>query len=68
MASESLLERFPALKSLSAGRRLRRIPWVRQTAATDCGAACLAMVLAYHGKPAREAQAEIMVLAQANTL
>jgi hypothetical protein len=25
-------------------------------------------VLAYHGKPAREAQAEIMVLAQANTL
>jgi ATP-binding cassette, subfamily B, bacterial len=28
----------------------RRVPWVRQMAMTDCGAACLAMVLAYHGK------------------
>jgi ATP-binding cassette, subfamily B, bacterial len=28
----------------------RRVPWVRQMAVTDCGAACLAMVLAYHGK------------------
>jgi ATP-binding cassette subfamily B protein len=28
----------------------RRVPLVRQLAFTDCGAACLAMVLAYHGK------------------
>jgi ATP-binding cassette subfamily B protein len=28
----------------------RRVPWIRQLALTDCGAACLAMVLAYHGK------------------
>jgi ATP-binding cassette, subfamily B, bacterial len=28
----------------------RRVPFVRQLAFTDCGAACLAMVLAYHGK------------------
>jgi ATP-binding cassette subfamily B protein len=28
----------------------RRVPIVRQLAFTDCGAACLAMVLAYHGK------------------
>jgi ATP-binding cassette subfamily B protein len=28
----------------------RRVPWIRQMAMTDCGAACLAMVLAYHGK------------------
>jgi ATP-binding cassette subfamily B protein len=28
----------------------RRVPWVRQMAVADCGAACLAMVLAYHGK------------------
>jgi ATP-binding cassette subfamily B protein len=28
----------------------RRVPWVRQMAMADCGAACLAMVLAYHGK------------------
>jgi ATP-binding cassette, subfamily B, bacterial len=29
----------------------RRIPVVLQTRQTDCGAACLAMVLAYHKKP-----------------
>jgi ATP-binding cassette subfamily B protein len=45
----SLLERFPALRGLRLGRR-RRIPFVQQTAATDCGAACLAMVLGYYGK------------------
>jgi ATP-binding cassette, subfamily B, bacterial len=28
----------------------QRVPWVEQMAMTDCGAACLAMVLAYHGK------------------
>jgi ABC-type bacteriocin/lantibiotic exporter with double-glycine peptidase domain len=31
----------------------RRIPVVRQTAQTDCAAACLTMVLAYHGKGVR---------------
>ena len=46
----ALFERFPALARLRAGRR-RRIPFVQQTAATDCGAACLAMVLGYYGKP-----------------
>jgi ABC-type bacteriocin/lantibiotic exporter with double-glycine peptidase domain len=45
----SLLDRFPALAGLRLARR-RRIPFVQQTAATDCGAACLAMVLGYHGK------------------
>lgn len=29
---------------------LRRIPYVQQMQQADCGAACLAMVLAYHGK------------------
>ncbi|MDP8931700.1 MAG: cysteine peptidase family C39 domain-containing protein, partial [Actinomycetota bacterium] len=28
----------------------RRVPWVGQMELADCGAACLAMVLAYHGK------------------
>jgi ATP-binding cassette, subfamily B, bacterial len=28
----------------------RRVSWVRQMGLADCGAACLAMVLAYHGK------------------
>ena len=45
----SLLARFPALRALRLGRR-RRIPFVQQTTATDCGAACLAMVLGYYGK------------------
>jgi len=42
--SPSLLERFPALGGLRLGRR-RRIPFVQQTMATDCGPACLAMVM-----------------------
>jgi ABC-type bacteriocin/lantibiotic exporter with double-glycine peptidase domain len=47
-----LQERFPALKRLGrAGRR--RIPLVQQLSVTECGAACLAMVLGYHGKNVR---------------
>jgi ATP-binding cassette subfamily B protein len=45
-----LLERFPALKRLARQPTSRRIPLVRQLAATDCGAAALAMALGYHGK------------------
>ncbi len=31
-------------------KRPRRIPFVQQLSATDCGPACLAMLLGYHGK------------------
>ena len=48
MAKQRLLERFPAFRSLGAQRK--RIPFVAQMAATDCGAACLSMALGYHGK------------------
>ena len=49
--SLTLLDRFPALRKLAAKRpRHRRIPYIQQTTSTDCGAACLAMVLAFHGK------------------
>ena len=48
--TRSLLERFPALRNLRSFNRHRRVPYVQQTAAADCGPACLAMVLAYHGK------------------
>jgi len=46
----NLLERFPALHRLGSHRRAQRIPYIQQVTATDCGAASLAMVLAYHGK------------------
>lgn len=49
-AISDLVERFPALRRLPSDRKARRIPLVRQLAATDCGAAALAMVLGYHGK------------------
>jgi ATP-binding cassette subfamily B protein len=45
--------RFPALRGLALGGKRRRIPFVQQTAATDCGAASLCMVLGYHGKSVR---------------
>jgi ATP-binding cassette, subfamily B, bacterial len=35
---------------VDGGRRRARIPFVPQMAAADCGAACLAMTLAYHGR------------------
>ena len=46
----SILKRFPALGKLKRKQRKRRIPYIQQTSAADCGAACLAMVLGYHGK------------------
>jgi len=50
--ARDLEARYPALGRL-APRRRRRIPVMRQLSATECGAACLAMVLAYHGRPVR---------------
>ncbi len=49
--SSSLVARYlPALRKLALVRRRGRVPFVQQTAATDCGAACLAMTLALHGR------------------
>src|ERR1700680_3992047 len=44
---------FPALRGLRLGGRRRRITLIQQTAATDCGPACLTMVLGYFGKSVR---------------
>lgn len=44
----SLMQRFPALRRLQ--ERLKTLPEVRQLSATDCGAACLCMVLGYYGR------------------
>ncbi len=49
---ESLDSRFPALRRLAFTRR-RTIPHVQQTTSSDCGAACLTMVLGFHGKHLR---------------
>ena len=45
-AMDELLRRFPVLARLGRFGRERRIPIVRQPSATECGVACLAMVLA----------------------
>ncbi len=49
MSQRQLADRFPALHKLRLNFG-RRLPIVRQTTNADCGAACLAMVLAWHGK------------------
>ena len=48
-----LHERFPALKKIAFTGRNRRVPFIQQVTASDCGAASLTMVLAYHGKHLR---------------
>ena len=45
----SLADRFPALSKLGA-TRAKRIPYISQLEWSDCGAACLAMSLAFHGR------------------
>ncbi len=45
--------RLARLESLGKEGRAGKIPFVAQLTATDCGAACLTMVLAMHGKEVR---------------
>jgi ATP-binding cassette, subfamily B, bacterial len=52
-AGAGLVDAFPALKRLGRTRAPGRIPVVRQLAEAECGAACLAMVLAFFGKTVR---------------
>ncbi|MCI0388647.1 MAG: peptidase domain-containing ABC transporter [Acidobacteria bacterium] len=46
----SLFARYPVLRKLEARGAARRIPFIQQLSDTECGAACLGMVLAYYGK------------------
>src|SRR5215813_7111113 len=45
-----LTERFPVLRRLEQSQGGGKIPFLQQLSATDCGPACLAMVLGYFGK------------------
>src|SRR5687768_14536200 len=49
-APASWLSRLPSLQRLGVRQRWGRIPFVQQVTATECGAACLAMVLRYYGR------------------
>ena len=60
---ESWATRFPALASLNLVARRRRIPVVRQMTDTECGAACLAMVLGYWGRSAELADVRQKMIA-----
>jgi ATP-binding cassette subfamily B protein len=46
----SAAELFPVLEKLERFRRGRKVPFVQQLEVTDCGAACLAMVLGHLGR------------------
>jgi ABC-type bacteriocin/lantibiotic exporter with double-glycine peptidase domain len=43
-------ELFPSLEKLARARRGHKVPFVQQLEATDCGAACLTMVLGHLGR------------------
>ncbi|MBX3185714.1 MAG: peptidase domain-containing ABC transporter [Labilithrix sp.] len=45
--------RFPVLERLGDFLPKKTVPFIAQTTATDCAAAALAMVLAYHGREVR---------------
>src|SRR5690349_10357575 len=49
-STETIVDEFPALKKLHAVHKRRRIPFVQQMQWSDCGAACLAMVLKSFGR------------------
>src|SRR5262245_56852982 len=50
LPSATLTDRFPALRRLRGTNRSSEIPFIQQLSPTECGGACLAMVLAYYGK------------------
>jgi ATP-binding cassette subfamily B protein len=45
-----ILNKFPAMTGIEGSKRFGSIPYVQQLSATECGVACLAMVLRYYGK------------------
>jgi ABC-type bacteriocin/lantibiotic exporter with double-glycine peptidase domain len=54
--SKAIVASFPALARLGFTRSKRTVPFVQQLEWTDCGAASLCMVMAYHGKQVKLAE------------
>src|SRR5277367_4000633 len=52
----SITDSFPALAKLGFSRLQRAVPFVQQLEWTDCGAASLCMVMAYHRKQVKLAE------------
>jgi ABC-type bacteriocin/lantibiotic exporter with double-glycine peptidase domain len=52
---QAVHRRFPRLTALMRPRA-RRVPALRQLTTTECGAACLAMILSYHGRATEVAE------------
>src|SRR5260221_6392849 len=48
-SGNTLFAKYPGLKRLGALLK-RKVPFVQQLSATECGAACLTMILGYFGK------------------
>jgi ABC-type bacteriocin/lantibiotic exporter with double-glycine peptidase domain len=55
-ANQKVAESFPALRRLGFLKSKRAVPFVQQLEWTDCGAASLCMVMAYHGRDVKLAE------------
>ena len=55
-SAREVAESFPALKKLGFLTARRSVPFVQQLEWTDCGAASLCMVMAFHGREAKLAE------------
>jgi ATP-binding cassette, subfamily B, bacterial len=54
--TQSIAHSFPALRKLGFLKAKRAVPFVQQLEWTDCGAASLCMVMAYHGREVKLAE------------
>ncbi|MFT3696205.1 MAG: peptidase domain-containing ABC transporter [Kofleriaceae bacterium] len=54
--TKSIAEHYPALKRIGFINRKKAVPFTQQLEWTDCGAASLCMVMAFHGKEVKLAE------------
>ena len=54
--AKQIADSFPALRKLGFLKSKREVPFVQQLEWTDCGAASLCMVMAYHGRDVKLAE------------